>query len=275
MAGLLFGTGGTPRSSRALTTQAGIERIAELHLGCMEVEFVQGVRMSLPSAKAVGEVAARERVKLSAHAPYFVNLNAHEPEKLAASEQRLLHTARVAASLGARSIVFHAGFYLGDPPLKTYAVIKKALKVVLEQLKEEGNKVWMRPEVTGKPTQFGSLEEVLNLSAELEGVAPCIDFAHSHARTGGNNSYEEFRAILEQVEEKLGWKALVDMHIHLSGIAYSKKGELSHLNLKESDLRYEELLRALKDKKTAGLVICESPNLEGDAQLLQETYSSL
>ncbi len=277
MAGLLFGTGGTPHSTRLpRTTEGGIERIAELHLGCMEVEFVQGVKMGLPTARLVAEVAAQEKVKLSAHAPYFVNLNAREPEKIAASKQRLLQTARVAAVLGVRSVVFHAGFYLGDPPAKTYGVIKRELKAVLEQLKAEGNnKVWMRPEVTGKPTQFGSLEEVLNLSAELEGVAPCIDFAHWHARTGKNNSYEEFVAVLEQVEKKLGRKALEDMHIHFSGIKYSKSGELSHLDLEDSDLHYKELLQALKEKRAAGLVICESPNLEGDAQLLQETYDSL
>jgi deoxyribonuclease-4 len=36
-----------------------------------------------------------------------------------------------------------------------------------------------------------------------------------------------------------------------------------------------ELLRALKELEVKGLVICESPDREGDAQLLQETYNSL
>jgi deoxyribonuclease-4 len=65
------------------------------------------------------------------------------------------------------------------------------------------------------------------------------------------------------------------MHIHLSGIRYGNKGEISHLNLKESDLEYAQLLRALKDYHARGLVICESPNLEEDAQLLKTTYQSL
>ena len=67
--GLLFGTAGIPRSSRALTTQAGIERIHELEMGCMEVEFVQGVRMSPQTARDVGNVAAKRAIRLSAHAP--------------------------------------------------------------------------------------------------------------------------------------------------------------------------------------------------------------
>ena len=39
--------------------------------------------------------------------------------------------------------------------------------------------------------------------------------------------------------------ALDNLHIHLSGISYGKAGELSHLNLRESDLNYTELLQAL------------------------------
>ncbi len=65
------------------------------------------------------------------------------------------------------------------------------------------------------------------------------------------------------------------MHIHVAGIAYGQKGEIRHLNLEESDFRYTELLRALKDYDVQGMVISESPNLEGDAQLLQAAYHTL
>ena len=135
--------------------------------------------------------------------------------------------------------------------------------------------MWIRPEVAGKASQFGTIDEVLNLSAELEGVAPCIDFAHWHARTGEFNSYPEFASILLQVKERLGRAALDDMHIHVSGVRYGAKGEINHLNLEESDFRYVELLKALKDYDVGGIVICESPDLEGDALLLQATYNNL
>lgn len=95
MVGLLFGTGGIPHSSRTQSTIDGIKRIAELGLGCMEIEFVQGVRMGEAGARLVAETAAQEGIKLSAHAPYFINLNAHESEKIRASQDRLLQTARV------------------------------------------------------------------------------------------------------------------------------------------------------------------------------------
>ncbi len=275
MAELLFGTGGTPHTARSRTTIDGIRRIAELGLGCMEVEFVRGVNMGEQSARLVAETAAKEKVKLSAHAPYFINFNAHEPEKIRASQGRLLQTARVASLCGAQSVVFHTAFYLGDSPEKAYNTIKKYLGEVVHQLKRENNRVWIRPEVMGKNSQFGTVEEILNLCTELEGLAPCIDFSHWHARTGAYNSYQECASILQQIKERLGRAALDDMHIHIAGIKYGAKGEIKHLNLEESDLQYAELLKALRDYQVKGLVICESPNLEGDALLLQATYNAL
>ena len=274
--GLLFGTGGVPVSAQSRSTEAGIERIAELGLGCMEVEFVQGVRMSPQAAVSVGELAARKNVVLTAHGPYFINLNAVEPQKVHMSKERILQTARTAALFGARSITFHAAFYLKNTPAETYATVKKHLQQAVNTLQKEGNKVTISPEVTGKPSQFGTIEEILQLSSEIEGVLPCIDFSHWHARTGKANSYQEFLDILDQVERKLGRQALDNMHIHISGIAYGNKGEIKHLMLPESDFQYEQLLKALKERKAKGVVICESaPNIEQDALLLQQTYRAL
>jgi len=274
--GLLFGTGGVPISAQSRSTEAGIESIAELGLGCMEVEFVQGVKMSPEVAVSVGALAAKKNVVLTAHGPYFVNLNAVEPQKVHMSKERILQTARIAALFGARSITFHAAFYLKSTPAETYAVVKKQLQQVVNTLHKEGNRVMISPEITGKLSQFGTIEELLKLSSEIEGVLPCIDFSHWHARTGKANSYQEFSGILDQVERKLGRRGLDNMHIHLSGIAYGKKGEIKHLMLPESNLRYAELLKALKERKAKGVVICESvPYLEQDALLLQQTYHEL
>ena len=186
-----------------------------------------------------------------------------------------MQTARIASLCRAESVAFHAAFYLGDPPQKAYTMVEKYLEEVISQLRQENNRVWIRPEVMGKLSEFGTIEEILNLSTKLEGVAPCLDFAHWHARSGKSNSYQEFASILEQVEQQLGRAALDNMHLHVSGIAYSNKGEIKHLNLKESDFQYAELVKALKDYDAKGIVICESPNLEEDALLLQAAYNAL
>jgi deoxyribonuclease-4 len=274
--GLLFGTGGVPPSAESRSTEASIERIAELGLGCMEVEFVQGVKMSPEVAVSVGELAARKKIVLTAHGPYAVNLNAVERQKVHMSRERILQTARIASLFGARSITFHAAFYLKSTPAETYATVKKQLQQLMNTLHKEGIEVTISPEVSGKPSQFGSLDEILQLSSEIEGVMPCIDFSHWHARTGKANSYREFCDILDRVEKKLGRRALDNMHIHLSGIAYGNKGEIKHLMLADSDFHYAELLKALSERRTKGVVICESvPYLEQDALLLQQAYRGL
>jgi len=272
MADLLFGPAGVALSARERSTESGIQRVAKLGLGCMELEFVRGVKMSERTALAIGQLAREKGVALSAHAPYFINFNAKEPEKIRASQERLLHAARIASLCGARSVVFHAAYYLSDPPNKVYDMVKRQLQEVTSKLRTEGNRIWIRPETTGKVSQFGTLDELIRLSNEVEGVIPCIDFAHWHARTGKFNSYTEFTAILEQIENKLGRATLDNMHIHASGIAYGERGEIRHLNMKESDFNYVDLVKALKDYKVKGLVISESPNLEEDALLLRETY---
>ncbi len=272
---MLFGSAGVPRSVKNRSTDRGIRRIAELGLGCMELEFVRGIKMGESAARNIGQLAKEKRIALSSHGPYFINLNAREAEKRTASQERLLDTVRIASLCGAKTVVFHAAYYMGDSPDKAYSVVKKSLQDIMHKLEFEQNQVWVRPEVTGKISQFGILEEVLSLSSEIKGVAPCIDFAHWHARTGKFNSYAEFASILEQIERQLGRAALDNMHIHVSGIAYGAKGEIKHLNLKESDFDYVGLVKALKDFNVNGLVISESPNLEEDALLLQRTYNSL
>ncbi|MDD3317328.1 MAG: TIM barrel protein, partial [Methanosarcina sp.] len=258
---LLFGTGGIPRSTKGTSSILGIKRIRELGLDCMELEFVQGVRMSEKGAKNVLETAKKEEVALSVHAPYYINLNSYEEEKLKASLERIYQAARIGSLCGAESIVLHAGFYQKSHKQDTYESISKALKELTGQLHDEGIPAVLRPETMGKRTQFGTLEEVLALSEEVEGVMPCLDFCHLHAREGKENSYSEFTEILSRVEESLGKEGLLNMHMHVSGVEYGTNGEKRHLNLKESDFNYPELMIALKEFKVRGRVILESPVL--------------
>jgi deoxyribonuclease-4 len=204
-----------------------------------------------------------------------VNLNARENEKVDASKERILKAAYISSFFNGEGVVFHPAFYLGDDPSKVYITVKRNLEEIAKRLREEEIKVLLRPETTGKATQFGTLDEILRLSNEVDGVAPCIDFAHLHARTGKINSHQEFIDVLDQIEDKLGKEGLENMHIHISGIEYGNRGEKKHLNLEESDIHYIELIRALKIRKVKGVVICESPNLEEDALLLKNTYEKL
>ena len=273
---LLFGTAGTPISTKQRSSAFGIKRIRELELDCMELEFVRGVRMKEEMAQNIFETASAWNVALSVHAPYYINLNSAEQEKIEASVKRIYESARIGALCSAESIVFHPAYYQKDSSEKVYSRVSKLLGDLSSRLAEENINAVLRPETTGKPSQFGSLEELLQLSSEIEGVLPCIDFSHLHARSSGEeNSYDEFSHTLSRVEDRLGRDGLNNMHIHVSGIKYGPKGEQRHLKLEESDFNYTELMQSFKDFDIKGLVICESPNLEDDALLLKNTYDLL
>jgi len=273
---LLFGTAGIPLKSKGIPTAEGIKGVRELNLDAMELEFVHSIHITKEKAPEVRKSAEENNVILTCHAPYFINLNSLEKPKLKASIQRILGSAKIANLCGAWSVCFHPGFYQKSTKEEAFDNIRKAMKEISEEVKKEKNKIWVRPETTGKESQFGNVDEILKLSEEFDNVMPCVDFAHFHARTNGKyNSYEEFSEILEKIEKSLGKKGLENMHIHITGIEYGPKGEKHHLTLEESDLKYKELLKALKDFKVKGVVISESPNIEGDALLMKNVYEKL
>ncbi len=272
---LLFGPAGVPENSPKGDTQSGIAWIKEVGLDCMELEFVRGVTMGEAKAAKVKATAEKLGVSLTAHAPYYINFNSHDPKIVEASKKRLFDSARIGSLCGAKSVAFHPGYYVGKTPDETFRKIGENLKEVADKCGGEGIDIQLRPETTGKPSQFGRLEEVIALSVELDGVLPCVDFAHLHAYAGEVNSYEEFATVLDTLRRELGPEALADMHIHTSGIHFGQKGEIKHLNLEESDMNYADLLRALKDFEVGGRLICESPDREADAIMMKSKFRRL
>jgi len=269
---LLFGTAGVPQSTPIKSTLEGLREVKRLGLDCLEIEFVQGVKMGADTARQVGEEAKKLGLRVSAHAPYYVSLNSPRQGIRMTSHKRLLRSARIAHICGARTVVFHPGFYGRRSRKETFETIKKGLKEVASILNSQRIPVKLRPETMGKRSQFGSLEEILFLCQEVEGLKPCVDFSHLHARYGKANDYLSFYRILKKIKLKLGEQALKDMHIHVSGILYGDKGEIRHLMLDKSDFRYDELIQALKDFDVRGMVIVESPTQEKDALMLKSLY---
>jgi deoxyribonuclease-4 len=273
---LIFGTAGIPLTTTNPTTINGIKRVKAVGLGAMELEFVRSINISEKIAPIIKETAKKSGVILTAHAPYFINLNAIEKSKIIASKKRIIDSANITRLCGGYSVTFHAGFYLKQNPTKVFKTIKSNILDIRKTMNEQGNNVWLRPETTGKITQFSGLKELLKISQETEKIMPCIDFAHMHARTNGkNNTTQEFRDMLEQVETYLGKEGLKEMHIHMSGIHYTEKGERHHLPLENSDMNYKDLLKVLKEFKAKGVIICESPTLERDALLMKKYYEKI
>ncbi|MCL1852827.1 MAG: TIM barrel protein [Peptococcaceae bacterium] len=276
MSNLRFGTAGIPLSTPKKTTEGGVARLDELGLGALEIEFVRGVYLNDAKAALVKERAVAHDIALSCHAPYYINLNSPEPEKVAASRARILAAARAAHFAGAASVVFHPAFYQQTPPEEVYKKVRDEIMGIRQEIDEVGYAVILRPETTGKPSQFGDLAETVRLAQEVPGVLPCVDISHIHARGNGVcNTYDAFCRVLDTLSEALGERWNTDAHFHVSGIDYGKAGEKKHLIFAESDLNYLELARAWQTFGVKGTVICESPNLETDALILAQSFKQL
>ena len=273
---LNFLTAGMPLATAKGGYPRAFEIIEEMGLDGMDVEFVHGVRMSDETRALVNKIQQEKNLVLTAHGPFYINLNSQEPDKIDASVQRIIDTAQTASAFGGYSITYHAAFYMGKDKETVFEQVKTQTRKILDVLEENNIKIWIRPETTGKATQWGDYEEIIRLSKEFEQVLPCIDFSHIHARTAGEyNTYDEFCKILDRIGTELGNFALNNFHAHLAGIEYTKKGEKCHLNLENSDMNYKDLLKALKKFDVKGALVCESPNIETDAKLLKDYYMSL
>jgi deoxyribonuclease-4 len=268
-----FLTAGVPISSKKPDTISGLGRIKELNLDGMELEFVRGVKMSEEKAKEVKNYSNNYNLTLSVHAPYYINLATDDKKKLENSYKFIIDSAKIGFLAGARDIVFHPGFYQNQDKKYVHKKIKLRIKEISKILKDENINVILRPETMGKPSQYGSIDELLDLM-EIENVKPCIDLAHLHARENGKyNNYEEIYELFKKFPNEL----IKDIHIHYSGIVYDKKGERKHVNLweKESDMNYYDFIRVLIDLDVRGNVVSESPYMEIDALLLKEIYNEI
>ncbi len=244
-----------PAGSDGRGNLKAVTAIARLGLDCMEVAFTYGVRMQPEMAEAVGARAEAHGIALSVHAPYYINLAAYEEEKIAASRQRILDSCHRAHLMGARNVVFHAGFYQKRPARETYGLIRDQILALQKKIRRSAWNVVLCPEITGKPSQFGSTEELLALMADT-GCGLTVDFAHLLARQQGVVDYEMLMPMLPDT-----------LHAHFSGIEYTAKGEKKHLRLRPGDFR--SLLNALRKHHKQATIICESPAPFEDAVMMK------
>ncbi len=274
-----FGTVGSPMSTpkKPGGSVGAIQRLAELGLDALELGWVQSVRVTEETCAGICGAAGSRQVKLSVHAPYFINLNADD-EEWPKSRQRLMAAAHYGNLAGASDIIFHPGSYFGRPPEEVLPGAIQRLEGCLSEMRAAGNPVILRPETMGKAAMLGSLEDVLAMSAAFSGdVKPCLDFAHLYARPGDGscNTYETWSHLLDQVGQQLGPAALSELHIHLSGIEYGPKGEKNHLKIEACDLDLLALFRALHAHGGRGRILCESPAMEDDALVMKRAWAEV
>ena len=276
--GFRFGTVGSPASTppRPGGSVGTIHHLASLGLYAFELAWVQSVRVSERTCADIRQAGVEAGVALSIHAPYYINLNATD-EEWPKSRKRLMDAAHFGNLAGATDIVFHPGSYFGRPSTEVLPLAITRLRGCIDELRAAGNPVTLRPETMGKAAMLGSLADVLLLSLEIDGIQPCLDVSHLHARPGDGsmNTLQEWELMLGAYAETLGNDALQRLHCHVSGIAYGPKGEREHLMLADSDFDLQALLQALRKWGCSGRIVCESPVMDVDAQRIREAWKQL
>jgi deoxyribonuclease-4 len=260
---IFIGTAGIPASAKGSGAAEGVRRVAELGLTAMEVEFVYGVNMGAAAAKELGEAAREAGVRLSVHAPYYVNLCTDDRAKLAASKKRIMDSAERAEAMHAGVIVFHPGFY---GKLDKAEAFDRVAAACTELSDNAPKNVKLGLETTGKSGAFGTLDEIVEICKSVHGCVPVVDFAHVYARQGGKIDYGKVFDALEPLK-------LPHLHSHFSGIEYTQKGERMHLPVGKP--AFKPLAQEILKRKLGITLVCESPLLEMDALRMKRVLELL
>lgn len=253
-----FGPAGLGGVEKAVSN---LEEYAKMGLRACEIAFTYGIYIKENEAKEIREAAEKHGIKLSIHAPYWINLNSKEKIKIEESKKRIIQCCKIGELLGAEIVVFHAGFYGKMDKEETFQNIKRAVSEMLREIEKNKWGIKIAPETMGKINVFGSVEEILRLVSET-GCGFCLDFAHVHARSLGKMSYSE-------IYEK--FRHFPELHCHFSGIVYGDKGEKNHKLTPEDEIR--KLLNSLPKNKDITM-INESPEPAEDAVKMLEIYEN-
>lgn len=278
-----FGPAGVPPTFRLM--KASMEDVPlllrEEGLDALEYEAIYWggkPQMKREDAEKLGLRARENDVWLSLHGSYFINL-CGEKKIVEASKKRLIACATAAEWMGAHVVVFHAGFYGKKPHELVLRSCLEALRDVAQSLKSLGIKnARIGPETMGKPSQLGSLDEVLRIYQEVEQTQLVIDWSHLHSRDMGRfRTVADFRRVVETVEHRLGIEAARDMHCHFTKIEFTDKGERRHHTLEEERYgpSFDMLAEIIAEFKLRPVIISESPLLDIDAIRMRDTLQSL
>ena len=267
-----FGPAGKPLKYKGKVE--GIPKyLREKGLDAFEYQAVYGVKIKEEEARKLGEEARKFNVKLSVHAPYYVNLCSKEKEKFEKSIERIVESVRAASWMGAEIVVFHPGAYKGQSPEEAFERFISALKKIVDRISTIEGKVLLGVEVMGKKAQFGSLDEVIKASQKIDILVPVIDWAHLHAREKGVlKTHDDFLKVLERIEKELGSDVAKNLHCHFTRVEFSESGERKHRIMAEEEFgpEFKDLARAIAETGYIATIISESPLLDEDALVMKE-----
>ena len=278
-----FGPAGNSESFAAMKYKSSLdvpEYIEKMGLDAYEYQCGRGVNIGTDKAEQLGALAVEKGIALSLHAPYYISMSSVEPEKRDNSINYILQSARAVNAMGGERIVVHTGSCGKISREQALDLALDTMRKAISALDNERlSNIRICPETMGKINQLGTLDEVLELCALDERLIPCIDFGHLNARTlGGLSSFQDFKAVFDRVENRLGISRLREFHSHFSKIEYSAGGEKRHLTFEDKVFGpdYQPVIELVLKKNCSPTIICESAGTQAeDAKAMKDYYNKL
>lgn len=256
---IYIGTQGFPASSRShgYHLKHGLQRLSELGLNALELDFVHGVYLSMEESRELGELAEELGIRLSIHAPYYINLCSDDADVIRRSRRRVLECAERGEVMGADIIAVHSAFYGRRSREEAYAMVRAGYESIVDEMMSMGLHVRLGAETMARSTQFGTLDEVLRLYRDLNGwVRPYIDFAHIFARSNGRIDYA-------YIIDRLVQAGVEHINSHFTGLA--RRGyRYVDVHRPIGEPPFEPLALEIVRRRLNITIICESPLLELD-----------
>lgn len=270
----LFGPAGNSESFYAAgnkSTFQVMKFLSDLGLNAYEYQCGRGVNTTDQTAYKIAEEAKKYNISVSVHAPYFISLSGIEEEKRLGSIKYILQSAALVKKLGGDRIVVHSGSCGKLTRLQALEFAKMTVNTAIDALRENNlEDVIMCLETMGKVNQLGTLDEVLELCQLDERLLPTIDFGHLNARDQGSiKTIDDYKSILDRIEDRLGFDRLSKMHVHFSKIEYTTGGEKKHLTFEDRVFGpdFEPLAELIAKRQLSPTIICESNATQSDDAL--------
>lgn len=250
--------------------------LAEKGLLAYEFQSTYGVKVNEKSAKFLAKDSSKHNVLVSMHAPYYINLSSKDESVRERSVERLVQSAIATEWMNAYRIVFHPGFYTSFSKEEAMKIAKDTVSSIFDVLSSKDiNKFTFAPETTGKKSQLGSLDEIIDLCQSFDHFEPTVDFAHVYARGEGSlKTKDDFNKIFSKLEDQL---AINQIHTHFTKIEFTSKGEKKHHTLDEKEFGPDVnlFLETIIENDWKTTVICETPLIDKDALKMKEMYDCL
>lgn len=246
----------------------------EKDLDAFEYQCTRGVLIKQGTAGEIGKEAAKYNVRLSLHAPYYINLAGTEKEKLAKSYEHIEKSIEAALWMDAKRVVVHPGGIGKD---SRDAAMKRAMAVFKDIMKNIPGAELIAPELMGKVNQLGNLGEIINFCSIDDRIIPTIDFGHLNARTkGALNSQVAFENVIIKLADGIGWDRTRNIHVHFSRIEFTEKGgEKRHWSMKDTQFgpEFDHFIPVLLKYDMQPVIISESRGSQAqDAKFMKERY---